>query len=400
MPIPMRGSGVLLPILTMVSPAAAGTVSGSVVDRAGAGIAGAEIRFHPADEIGGPGPAAAVAGSDGSFSLEVPSAGPWNLWASASGYLDGRAGPVSCSDTGPTATVVVRLFHAGTGSMLGTVKDPDGAPIEGVRVEISQASFALGTPRTRTTDAEGRYAFEKLTVGQVSFRFELGGSQTVSPVEGTGASQVKKGEDLVRDVVFARPDRAIEGRALREDGSPLAGGKVVVLLRPTFEERYVFRGGETRTDETGRFRRENLVPGSYRVFVSAPSPVPGGPERFVGDLEGIRPGGAPVEFRVSSPLPVLVTGKILNLDNGQPLPGSKVRFEVEGAEPIADVSDVDGKFAFGARLSASHPNILRVEHRTRGTDERWLDPNEVRPDGSYPEIQFTVTRQRLDGESR
>jgi protocatechuate 3,4-dioxygenase beta subunit len=284
--------------------------------------------------------------------------------------------------------------------MGGTVRDPEGAPIEGVRVEVKQPSLALGTPIVRTTDAQGRYRFEALSVGKVEFRFELGGSDVVSPVEGTGATAIKEGEELVRDVQFPRPNRSIEGVVLDAEGKPVAGGKVVCLFRPTFQERYVFRGGETKTDAAGNFRMENLVPGEYRVFFSGPAGEGGSTGRFFGDRAGVQPGGDPIEFRAPSPLPALISGKILNLDTGQGLAGSKVRLEVAGEILASDVSDVGGKFAFGARLSTTAPNILRVEHRNRGTEERWLVASEVRPDGSYPEVVFTVTRQRPESEPR
>jgi hypothetical protein len=74
-------------------------------------------------------------------------------------------------------------------AIAGSVKEPSGAPLPGVAVEISSPSLIEGE-RTARTDADGRYRVENLRPGTYVVRFALDGwsSTETSGIELTGAS--------------------------------------------------------------------------------------------------------------------------------------------------------------------------------------------------------------------
>src|SRR5260221_9516066 len=74
-------------------------------------------------------------------------------------------------------TVPISVFSQGsTGTILGVVKDPSGAPVPGAKVTASNAETAL--TRTATSGEDGAYRVPALPVGRYTLRFEHEGFKT------------------------------------------------------------------------------------------------------------------------------------------------------------------------------------------------------------------------------
>ncbi len=87
-------------VLSLLAALAGGTISGVVKDSSGAAVAGASITAHTAE-----GDRMAVSGTDGTFSIETPTAGMVTLIVRAQGFAE-KTQQASTSD-GATATVVL-----------------------------------------------------------------------------------------------------------------------------------------------------------------------------------------------------------------------------------------------------------------------------------------------------
>ena len=75
--------------------------------------------------------------------------------------------------------------QAGTGSVTGSVLDPQGLVVPGVTVTLTSGS---GATRTTVTDSQGRYVFENVAPGPYQVSFELTGfsAQTTKVVVSAG----------------------------------------------------------------------------------------------------------------------------------------------------------------------------------------------------------------------
>jgi len=74
-------------------------------------------------------------------------------------------------------TVPALLFSQGsTGTILGVVKDPSGAPVPGAKVTVNNAE--TDSTRTATTGDDGSYRVAALPVGRYTLRVEHEGFKT------------------------------------------------------------------------------------------------------------------------------------------------------------------------------------------------------------------------------
>ncbi len=395
----VTGSRLLLPAALGLylggSAADSPLLRGSVRARTGEPIARAEIRLQKGEEPIPPGPPLGIAREDGTFEVRAPAPGSYALWASAPGFLDGRAGPLEAKEGGTLEGIAVSLFSVGKTPATIAILDVEGAPLGGVSVEASSNGFALGTPVRTVSGPDGRARFEALNAGTTLFQMRLRGegASEEGVVETQASRALKSTEEFTLEIRLGRPSRSFEGRALDAAGAPIAKGRVVAVFEPEFTERFSFKGGSAPTGPDGTFRAAGLVAGEYRLRLFGVPPG-GGPERLLAERAGVRPGGERVDLAVSSDLPALVEGTCIDVDSGRPLVGSEARLEIGGKTVATDKSDAEGRFSFAAILSKEAPNILRVTHRRFGYEERWLRAEEVGPDGRYPELAFTASRKK------
>ena len=175
---------------------------------------------------------------------------------------------VTVGDEDLTA-VAVRLPAAVESSswrrISGVVLDPEGEPLEGVRVQGDGAAFFANW--SVTTGVDGRFEAEAPAGAyELSFRADncflgwyAGGRNLVSERAGAGSISTESG--ALTGLSVSAPDQCsrLEGRVVGPDGEPVDG---LVLL--------TFLSGEsglvTTTDSMGAF--EAIFPrGSYRLFL-------------------------------------------------------------------------------------------------------------------------------------
>ncbi|RMG09277.1 MAG: carboxypeptidase regulatory-like domain-containing protein [Planctomycetota bacterium] len=130
-------------------------------------------------------------------------------------------------------------------SLRGVVRDDRGLPLEGVEV-------SCGARRARS-DAEGRYELRGLDLGSAWLEATAEGyAPAVREINYRGAA-------LEVDLALPRLG-GVRGRVLR-DGRPAAGVTVYVC----YQEEDGVRPYETRTDEEGRYRLDDLPPATYSL---------------------------------------------------------------------------------------------------------------------------------------
>ncbi|MEM7306182.1 MAG: carboxypeptidase regulatory-like domain-containing protein [Planctomycetota bacterium] len=228
------------------------------------------------------------------------------------------------------------------GRVVVHVIDEGGNPVVGADVEHrppggSQQDFMAFFARRRDsdtrTDGEGHVTFDHLMPGLHKFRLKGGpagaafGRNLVMVMDGEqeeepgweAADVVEGGEAKV--VLVETAKGALLGR-VTEAGVDLVGATVDAQLKqddPTGfgGMRMLGFGGQDgeRTDSSGRYRIENLEPGTYTVTIAHPK------RRMPAEIEVEVAAG---ETRQDIDLPVsILEGRITDLD-GNPLPGLKV----------------------------------------------------------------------------
>ena len=163
---------------------------------------------------------------------------------------------IDAKATGTTVTCDLALDPGKT--LTVNLQDPDGKPLEGA-VVAGLSAQTLRTVPLRTATAK-IYALDPSHPRAVIFlHSERKLAMTV----------VLRGDEKEPLTVRLQPTATITGRALTEDGQPLAGAEV--------SPRYLTLSGQqlsksqgryppTKTDKDGRFRLEGVVPGQVLVL--------------------------------------------------------------------------------------------------------------------------------------
>ncbi len=285
----------------------AGTVEGTVRDRAGKPLPGTKVRIRARGDNGFVFGREVEAGTDGSFRAPGISG---RFKAEATGAGDLRVWVEGEVEAGATATV--DLVLAPLGPLFGFVVGSDGRPLDGALVWVLRAGEG-GVSRLAAPEAVTNRAAQ-VTAEDGSFRIESGleaGPCRILAEAGpshAGWSEVVdplRGPAEVR--VVARFTPSIAGRLTDEEGGALRG--VVHLWDP---DRPDLGRAHAKTDRDGRYAFRHLEPGEYLLEVWAPGrPV----ERrsvavasasetadFTLPREGAAPGGGPEGRPGSRPL--------------------------------------------------------------------------------------------------
>jgi protocatechuate 3,4-dioxygenase beta subunit len=163
---------------------------------------------------------------------------------------------------GVTAEHVLTVLRGVT--VAGTVRDANGAPIDGaqVRAQLDRSWMfsRLGVhPRTAVT-REGAFRIDGLAPGQVELAIGAQGFEDATLELG----RLERGEERTDLAVVLSRGGGIRGVVLLPDGSPAAGAQVTVQS----EDRgrpWERRDESVRADEQGAFAMTGLEPGLYRV---------------------------------------------------------------------------------------------------------------------------------------
>ncbi len=150
-------------------------------------------------------------------------------------------------------------------SVTGTVLGPDGQPLTGALVRGLTALQGRPNPTTLKTASFTVVGLDARESRQVLF---------VHPDRKLAGELVIRENEKDAVKVQLEPWAAVAGRLLDEEGQPLAGARIQIMIPHAIyflpATWWVFpQGGEVKTDRDGRFRVEGLTPGmKFRLSVS------------------------------------------------------------------------------------------------------------------------------------
>jgi Carboxypeptidase regulatory-like domain len=287
-------------------------IAGRVVEDAGAGLDGVEVRAELAALAPGEDPLPVVSRTDSraSFTLGPFLPGSYRLTAARPGYVLRRAPTIDLGDPGATPAVVLELLRGA--SVTGRVTNARGAPVASARVRCvasamddltvetgplplaaeaaalpSGAGRALGSTRVALADGSGRFVVADLIPGR--YRVEVA-HPGLEPMR-TDELVLAPGQRRDLGTLGLRDGFPVEGRVVDDGGSPIEGARVVIAGGSQGEPA---AGLYALTDPGGRFSL--AVPaGSYEVVASAPGH---GSVRSAIDLQASAPPPA-IELRLA-----------------------------------------------------------------------------------------------------
>jgi carboxypeptidase family protein len=180
-----------------------------------------------------------------------------------------------------------------TGMIAGQVVDAAGHPVPEAIVRLVMPKYLDTLPTTPNgrvmADAEGRYFFADLPAGEYYLAatkdgYEQGryGQRQATSTQGQ-LFALAEGERRTDVTLTIWKHAVIAGTVVDEAGEPVVGVGVRALIKDVVAGRYLFGGPQGAyglfptavTDDRGRFRLTQLVPGTYVVLVpSAQTTIP------------------------------------------------------------------------------------------------------------------------------
>jgi protocatechuate 3,4-dioxygenase beta subunit len=257
-----------------------GVIRGRVINRGGAVLPNAMVRFDREDYPFGP--RIIRAGLDGRFEFRDLPAGTHRVSASKSRHFNASAN-VALKQGETRDDVEVALDAWGT--MSGRVFDEHGEPVQGARVEVLQPRYEGGRRRlvpaaafSRVTDDLGEYRLYGLAAGQYIVSADVGGigaadlpgyARTYFP--GSAAPAQAQFVSIGRFSDVSGIDFALErgrtarvaGRFLQANGD--AGGGSLVLAPSARSASAVSAAAGARILPDGTFEFANVAPGDYVI---------------------------------------------------------------------------------------------------------------------------------------
>ena len=268
--------------------AAGQMVGGRVIDDAGAGLPGIEVRLEISSEAPGADPLPTLVRSDGAgrFSAGPVPPGSYRLSASRPGHILRRAPLVEVAPP-PAAAPAASVLELVRGARVaGRVRDGHGAPAVGARVRCvasaiddltvqtgplplaaeaaampSGAGRALGSTRVTTVDRDGRFSVDDLIPGRYHLEIAQPGAEPFRSDE----IVVAPGEHRDAGILALRAGLPVEGRVVDESGAAIEGAHVVVTGTGATAAA---PGLYALSDAAGHFALA-LPPGGYRLTATA-----------------------------------------------------------------------------------------------------------------------------------
>ena len=297
----------------------------------------------------------------GAFKLFMPGRQA-RLWVEKEGFEKLQASTKK-DDEGE---IVFRLKRRGV--VAGrVVRKSDGTPVAGVAVHASGwYTFGLKSPLDVSAEdgsyqgevGPGRGTLYALGNGWLSEGLSLMKDRSINPL----LLELAQGASASRDLVVVRA-ATIEG-VVRDAAGAVVQGAVVAAELPFstwrgFRHQYVGEENQHATDDEGRFRLVNLVPGfPYHVVARTPEGLPGQnepPPLASGETRQIE-----IVVPAERWLPIRVVEK----GSGTPVEGATVNARQKG-HAASGTTDADGRLRLGPLLpapltvSAFHHDFLR-----------------------------------------
>ncbi|MDQ5858899.1 MAG: carboxypeptidase regulatory-like domain-containing protein [Acidobacteriota bacterium] len=361
----------------------AGTIRGRVEDAAtkrpvtdftasyteGQGAFAAGMRFV----MGGRQSDKAFQSSDGSFELADVPPGKWSVRATSPGYRPSEVSGIEVAEGETKEGVVVSLKKGGV--VTGRVLDPrrgTGVPnasvdwLEGSdslgqgRMAAMNACFGDGGGNAVTTDADGRFRFDGLPAGKLTFSAE-------HPDFLEASKQIELDDEATVELTLALGG-SISGTVVAKDGRTAVPGAQVFLR----EQGSSFSMGDDslRADAGGSFLFEHLKAGRYRVSARSNAGTTSWKDVVLGESQ--RQDGVLLEMASGATVLGTVTGR----------PGGRaggVRIFASGKDyQDSAVTGDDGRFT----LRDVPPGALRLQASTAFTSTRSTSKNLDVPEGA------------------
>lgn len=172
----------------------------------------------------------------------------------------------------PGLTQRVLTLPRATGVVEGRVTYPDGAPVVGARVSIT--NLDAGWERAClaayvVTDAQGHYRAERMENG-VRMLARVGGYPDEAETSTAFSDPVvvpQNSEPVQADIVVERRGVTVVGVVRRQDGGPLPGGSGLYLVDAQGRLSGLYFGGQ---GAQGSFTLHDVAPGTYRLMAANP----------------------------------------------------------------------------------------------------------------------------------
>lgn len=352
------------------------TVSGRVIDESGVPRPGAELTLRNRGERG----YRALSGADGWFELLAVADGSFDLEVESAGYAP-AVHPSAIEVAGRDVEGIEVVLRRGT-TLFGRIRGLEPGQMAAVEVTAERA----GRPaRTGAVDHAGRYEIAALEAGDWHVRARLAGGRREADAW----------------VAIAPGDREVE-RDLKLGGGLALDGLVLLEDRPLPQARVSLRGLDVAaergvtTDHQGAFGFEDLEPGRYRLEVTHAERMLSQSE----DLELAADREVVVEIATAT-----LSGTVVSADSGEAVADALVYLQrFLGAEP-GPLTTV-GTNAAGSFVTASlAPGRYRLTVRGNGyaPEERTVDvaagvPTEPLTIELGPTEGLALTVRRAAGE--
>lgn len=324
-----------------------GSASGTVRNRLGKGVAGIKVRAT--DLATGKRSRSGESREDGSYTIQGLETGQYTLVATGSkvGYVRGKY-PQPVSVRAPNTTEAIDFVMTLGGSLQGVVRDGNGVPLPGVKVEVHDPEIWSEIASTRTDDT-GSYLLGGIPAGSYCIRF----AEDEYMVQWYGD---KFRREEAEKISIVGSDTLSGLDAVLTKGVPLTGlvnSSTGILLDHAKVEIY----GEIEdepfdtvyTGVDGRFTVPSLAPGSYRGRFGHDDHIPqwfGGRVRRQADKVTIGD-TTPPDLAVTLTMgEALVAGKMLNTDGEDVGQAWMTAIDAATGQEVADerICECNGKF--------------------------------------------------------
>jgi len=242
-----------------------------------------------------------------------------------------EVGEVSMDETGLVEEPPI-VLHPGF-KVWGVITDTGSNIVPGASIVLSLPNLGSDPqdgPETKrlTADATGGYEIKSVGPGLYALTVTADGYGRVIIQK----VQVEEGQDLELNVELAVA-QMIAGRVTSPGGAVVAGAKVQAYSMPG---RGKMSRSQTRADENGEFRFEDIPAGSYTIMASQHGYNHKRKQR-------IETGTMSLNIELD-PLPS-VNGNVVDAATGKPVPGCRVRLRQAGSpgEVSMPVSGTNGK---------------------------------------------------------
>ncbi|NVN98436.1 MAG: carboxypeptidase regulatory-like domain-containing protein, partial [Geobacteraceae bacterium] len=325
------------------APPSAGKFTGTVVDSiTQQRVSGVTVTLNSNGLIN------TVTDSGGNFTLPDVPPGSQKVNLSLSGYASTSASATSIADVTSSLGNILMTSAYNTGTVSGTIFDPNGAPLSGAAIAVSGSWSG-----SAVTGADGTFSFSFVTPGDVTITATKSGYQSFS-----GSGRVYARTTLsISPRLNAAPSQLATGTIIGRVVSDLWGYPIDHLPEDQ-GVRVTISGGayvEPDPNNGGKFTISGLAPNTYQVTVGMSGFVsqtfrliiaPG----VTTDLGTIR--------LVMSASTITLVGKVTDSATGLPIPGAEIIIPATGQTARADfagtyaIADIN-IFQFNLNASAS-----------------------------------------------